>query len=295
MCEDAVKSSSQPAEAEPQKNPLPFKGKARKEFVRRLIATGRYTINALDGTPITDWKRLFNDLHEPSAAEALDGEKPIPTTEIIQPSPEIVSIPRPAPAPRVQIQSPAIIIGAKKYTNRQLEHFGDAIFAITGRVMVHEQCSTDQRLYFDFSGQLIRNDNLGHGDVRRGTAAEIDVGTCYVEHGITAAMEHAKGIIEQTLAWKNLVGIIELRRWKGQEPPAVSDVAASAEESSAPMPLAGTSEVKPDAVFCVEGSWMPWRVMTQEQKAKLCRRKVEIAQVLHHEADEKWWSAVNVL
>ena len=90
MSADADSSTqppSPPVVPEYERRPIPFKGKASKEFVRRLIATGRYTVNTLDGTPITDWKRLFQDIHEPSAAEALDGDKPIPVADVIQPSP----------------------------------------------------------------------------------------------------------------------------------------------------------------------------------------------------------------
>ena len=170
LLKEAQKPTSPPVVPEYERRPIPFRGKASKEFVRRMIATGRYTVKTLDGTPITDWKLLFKDIHELSAVEALDGDKSLPVTDVVQPSPPVIQVPR---AGQIPVQSPAVIVGSKKYTNRQLEHFGDAIVALTGRVMVHELCSTDQRLYFDFSGQLIRNKNLGHGDVRRGSAAEV--------------------------------------------------------------------------------------------------------------------------
>jgi hypothetical protein len=273
MSADADKPPSPPVVPEYERRPIPFKGKASKEFVRRMIATGRYTINALDGTPITDWKRLFADIHEPSAADALDGDKSIPVADIVQPSPPVIQVPR---AGQVPVQSPAVIVGSKKYTNRQLEHFGDAIVALTGRVMVHELCSTDQRLYFDFSGQLIRNKNLGHGDVRRGSAAEVEIGLCYVEAGFDAASECARKIIEQTEAWQNLVKLMESKT-------------KSLDKNSS------MNEVKETEFFCLDGKWFQWRDMGQDQKIKIRQRKVATAQATRNEADEKWWSNVRIL
>jgi hypothetical protein len=279
MSADADSSTqppSPPVVPEYERRPIPFKGKASKEFVRRLIATGRYTVNTLDGTPITDWKRLFQDIHEPSAADALDGDKPIPVADVIQPSPPVIQVPRAAPSPRILIQSPAVIVGNKKYTNRQLEHFGDALVALTGRVMVHELCSTDQRLYFDFSGQLIRNKNLGHGDTRRGSAAEVEIGLCYVESGFDAASECARAIIEKTESWQNLVKFMESKT-KSLDKNAVMN------------------EVKETEFFCLDGKWFQWRDMGQQQKVKVRQRKVAIAQATRNEADEKWWSNVRIL
>jgi len=263
---DDKPASPPPAE---QVRPIPLKGKASKAFVRRLIDTGRYTINTLDGTPITDWKRLFADIHEPSAAAVLDGEAPLPVADLVQPSPPLIQVPRADSMPA------SVVVGDKKYTNRQLEHFGDALVALAGRLMVHEKCGTDQRMYFNFASQMITNNNLGRGDVRRGTAAEIEIGLCFVESGFGAAMECARAIIEKTEGWQNLVKLMEPKISKPADSPVVN-------------------EVREDQLFCLDGQWFPWRAMTPEQKAKVCTRKIATAQADHDENEEKWWSNVKI-
>lgn len=91
-----------------------------------------------------------------------------------------------------------------RYTARQLEHIGDAIIEMVGRIMVHERCGTNQRLYFNFASRMGGNVNLG-GSRLGGSQIEEMVGRVYALKGYQAAIKEAVRWIERTPAWADLL------------------------------------------------------------------------------------------
>ena len=101
------------------------------------------------------------------------------------------------------------VINGKKYTIRQLEHFGDAVVGLAVRAMTYEKCGSDQRFYFHYTQQMITNKNLGHGVASRGTEAEVEIGKVYAAHGLEASLAKATEIIKTTKAWLALEKLLE--------------------------------------------------------------------------------------
>lgn len=179
------------------------KGKVSKAHVKHLVESGRYTIYTLDGTAITDYKKMFEDIESERGQDS--GTIPhIPFIEQTRPS-----IPEPEPYVKLPPVNPYLVINGLNYTRRQLEHFGDAIVALTTRMMVHELTQQDQRLYFNFTAQLITNTVLGSGNKQRGAEVEVSIGTRFAQSGIFEAIEMTREIISKTEPWENLVRLVK--------------------------------------------------------------------------------------
>jgi len=117
----------------------------------------------------------------------------------ILPSHDPVTIlPKPPRPPRPP--SPCKIINGKKYTQKQLEHLGDALIELVARALVLEFYLGDQKNYFVSMHGLTSNDNLNPGRDK-----EVEVGTVYAEHGYPAAAARAEEIIKGTVKWSKLL------------------------------------------------------------------------------------------
>lgn len=180
---------------------LNYKRKVPKAIVKRMIESGRYQV-VVQGTTVTDWKKLFDEAPQD---DSVDVDLPIiPITDIVlTPSPE---------TPQPPTEPAHTFIDGKKYTIRQLEHFGDAVVALAVRTMVYNKCGGEARTYFHYTQKLITNKNLGHGNVRDGSAAEVKIGTAWAEIGLDAALECATEILSNTEAWKAFVNFIGAKK-----------------------------------------------------------------------------------
>jgi hypothetical protein len=183
--------------------------KVPKEVVKRMIASGRYTITILGGTKITDWKKLFEDAPEAECGPLVegkgwpDGADQLAITGISIPPVDSSPVPKPMTEPA------HVVINGKKYTVRQLEHFGDSVVGLAVRTMTYEKCGSDQRLYFHYTQRMITNKNLGHGQTSRGTDAEVEIGKVFAEKGLEASLVKATEIVKATEAWLSLEKLLE--------------------------------------------------------------------------------------
>lgn len=87
----------------------------------------------------------------------------------------------------------------RRYTMRQLEHFGDAIFTLVSRLECYELFSQKQRSYFFWSEKFGSDANMH----RRSTQLETQIGQEYVDNGLEAAMGMAKEILIHTPAYQS--------------------------------------------------------------------------------------------
>jgi hypothetical protein len=171
-----------------------------KWFITECIKSGDFY--ATDGIYL-DWNKVatayygahVNKVPPPGRENQWRGfPKPIlpshdPTTILPKP-------PQPPPACKT--------INGKKYTQKQLEHIGDAVIELVARAIVLELFLGDQRNYFASLHGLTSNENLNPGQ-----AKEVEVGTVYAEQGYPAAAARAEEIIKGTEKWRKLMTRIQ--------------------------------------------------------------------------------------
>lgn len=102
----------------------------------------------------------------------------------------------------------ALEVNGRKYTKRQLEHFGDAVLDMAAREMAHAKTGDRQHIYFMYVGRLCTNANLTYGG-HDGTAWEILIGRVYAVAGLTAALAKAVSVITHTWEWKHFLKVCE--------------------------------------------------------------------------------------
>lgn len=134
----------------------------------------KYMMQMCDGSWVTDWNKI--KIHK--VIRRISARKFVPKTRRIS---------------------------GQLYTERQLEHFGDAVVAIAARMLTYEKFQHNQARYFAWVGQAVTNFNLGgRADRKYGSAVEVKVGAEFAEFGLNAAIEKAKTILSETTWGKHL-------------------------------------------------------------------------------------------
>ena len=174
-----------------------------KATIRKLIESGHYIIRALDGTPITDWKRLFDDYE----------------------------IDRPAPEPPLLVTSKTtgsrrnhvlIKINDTEYTISQLEHFGDAVVSVSARVICHELFKKSTFHYFRHSAAMITNDNFRSSkEVKTAAQFEVVLGDTFVRLGPEEAVKKGVELLKTTRAYAEAFADAERLKREPELPPVL--------------------------------------------------------------------------
>lgn len=204
--------------------------KVPKEVVRAMIATGRFKVVGPGGMELTDWKALEAAYDhgiqlEEEEAKLLHSVPELPqepgadfANSRVNPAAAYTRLSRNLKARQEKEQPPVGLVAddGREFTNRQMEHIGDAIFELAGRCMVHEKVGRRQLLYFQFVSRMATNYNLGQNK-QGGTIAEIEIGRTYATEGLPIALQAAREVLEDTQAWQDLLRFLQYEESKKEK------------------------------------------------------------------------------
>lgn len=194
-----------------------------KSVVLKMIESGRYTVRTLDGTPVTDFKRLFDDYEMTDTEKYITADQPQPVP-VAQSAIE-AAINRKRFSPR---HTALVKIDDSEYTISQLEHFGDAVVSVSARVICHELFQRNIFHYFRHSAAMITNDNFRTSkEVKTAAQFEIILGDVFVRQGPEEAVKKGVELLKTTLAYTEALAEAQLLAHTAH----VAEVKARKEES----------------------------------------------------------------
>lgn len=172
---------------------LNAKKRVPKSVILKMIESGQYTVRTLNGTPITDFKKLFADYKGPQDSP------PPPALPLDAQKAAEKSISRKRFSPR---HTSLIKVNDTEYTISQLEHFGDAIVSVSARIICHELFKKSVFHYYKHSAAMITNENFRSSkEVKTAAQFEIILGDTYVRLGPQAAITRGVELLQTTKAY----------------------------------------------------------------------------------------------
>ncbi len=166
-----------------------------KNIILNMIESGRYAVRALDGTPITDFRKLFDDY------EAAKESQPLPV-----PPHDPISITQTPPRQLINRHTTRLKVNDSEYTISQLEHFGDAFVSVSARIICHQVFGKNTALYFKYATLLITNENFRTSkQVKSAAHFEIIIGDVFVRTGAEEAIKKGVELLQTTTAYTEAI------------------------------------------------------------------------------------------